>query len=96
MNPWENLRLMWAFCVRHPQLKIRFLQWLNQYNNPGFQFRKEYGLTRVLGEAVGWPANFSYRAVIREKVYQKDQPSTEEVDEICRSLLREAKVYMST
>jgi len=95
MNPWENLRLMWAFSMRHPERRIRFLQWLSQYNNPGFQFRKEYWLARVLGEAVGWPANFSYRAVILEKVYQNDEPSDEEVDEICRRLLREVKALMS-
>lgn len=96
MNPWENLRLMWAFAQRYPQLKIRFLQWLNQYNNPEFQFHRQYKLARVLGEASGWAPNFCYQPVILAKVYAKDNPCIEDVYEICQHLIKEAKVFMSS
>jgi hypothetical protein len=87
MNPWENLRLMYAFAQRYPTLEIRFLQWLNQYRNTSFTFHRKYLLAKILGEAEGWPQNFHYCPVILERPYPKEKPTGQAVCEVGTALI---------
>jgi hypothetical protein len=85
--PWENLRLMDAFSRRYPLLKIHFIQWLNKYDNPAFTFQRDYRLSRILGEAHGWPDNFLYHAIVLDRSYPKDNPTEEDIVTVSQRLL---------